>query len=235
VALALQPESQVGTSGSTPHDAGGASDNRGVTAWATVTVVLVSSAITGVAASLITTRMRINYDREESLRTRMLSAADDFSLRATQAANVLYRAVHLVAPEDLLDEEGNYEPDEAARLRDAAEEVRPVIDETRVYLPRVQLLFGLRSPAGTAALQLMGNLGHVAQVLEDEPDVDYMRGVFDKATEANAVFMREARRALVRPSLSDRDVSPAPPTPAPPLNHHEPPHPPRSDNDDPPF
>jgi hypothetical protein len=171
----------------------------------TVLVALASSVAGGFLVWL-TTRMRIEHEREESLRTRMLNAADDYSLRATYAANALHKLVNVVEPEDVETEAGDLDEvvDELAAIKDGCDEARPVVDEARSQLPRVQLLFGADSASGQAALRLISNLTHVIEVLETlPPDIDFARAVFRQATEAHAVFTREARRALLRPSLRD--------------------------------
>jgi hypothetical protein len=51
--------------------------------------------------------MRINFEREESLRSRMLDAADEFSASATRAQSALHGVLIAVPEDDLRDENGN--------------------------------------------------------------------------------------------------------------------------------
>ena len=156
-------------------------------------------------------RMRINFEREESLRGRMLDAADDYSASVTRAGNALHRALHLVPSEDLVNEDGDIELDseEATTLLAAIDETRPIVDEARAHFTRVQLLYGASSAAGKAAFKLIARLSHVLQVLDDL-EVDYAQGVFDEVDEAHYAFTREARRALLSPSLQDPEGAMSP-------------------------
>jgi hypothetical protein len=79
---------------------------RLVSAWITLLVGLAGTAGGALVATYLA-RMRINFAREESLRGRMLDAADDYSASATRAANALHRALHVVPEKDLLDEDGH--------------------------------------------------------------------------------------------------------------------------------
>lgn len=99
-------------------------------AWATVLIALAGTAAGAVVATYVAW-MRINFEREESLRGRMLDAADDFSASATRASNALHRAVNLVPEEDLLDENGlvDYGSDDVERLRSSVDEARILVDE----------------------------------------------------------------------------------------------------------
>lgn len=174
-----------------------------LSAWITLLVGIAGTAGGAVVATYLA-RMRINFEREESLRGRMLDAADDYSASATRAANALHRALHVVPEDGLLDEHRRRDPDseEAKKLLTAIDEARPGVDEARANFTRVQLLVGPTSAAGKAALELIGKLTHVLQVLDDL-EVEYAQGVFDEFGEANWTFMREARRALLSPSLQD--------------------------------
>lgn len=150
-------------------------------------------------------RMRINFEREESLRARMLDAADDYSSSATRAKNALHRAIHLVPADDLLDENGQIDAnsEDAAELRAAIDEARPVVDKARAHFTRVQLLYGTNTASGKAALTLISQLSRVLVIL-DGFEVDYAESVFDEEVrEAHHAFTREARRALLSPSLRD--------------------------------
>jgi hypothetical protein len=181
-----------------------------VPAWATVLIALAGTAAGAVVATYVAW-MRINFEREESLRGRMLDAADDYSSSATRATNALHRAVNLVSEEDLLAEEGgiDYDSEEASRLRAAVDEARVLVDEARAHFARTQLLFGADTPAGRAAFSLIAKMSHVVQAVGDL-EVGYAKGVFPDVPRAHDTFIREARRALLTPSLRDPDAEPLP-------------------------
>lgn len=51
-------------------------------------------------------------------------------------------------------------------------------------------------------MKLIANLSHVVQVLDDL-EIDHAGGVFREVPKAHYTFIREARRALLTPSLRD--------------------------------
>lgn len=148
--------------------------------------------------------MRINFEREESLRSRMLDAADDYSASVSRAANALHRALNVVPEDDLRDENGllDTESVEAVELQVAIDKARPLMDEARAHWTRVTLLFGTVTPAGKAALRLISNLSLTLTVLDDF-EVDHAQGVFEDVGRSHETFARDARRAVLRPSLQD--------------------------------
>jgi hypothetical protein len=178
-------------------------------AWATVTVALASALFGGFLGSLLTTWMRIRHEREEALRARMIEAADEFIRRSIEALNALHRLVHVVEPDDLDINEEIFD-----EIKSHADEVfaaplaesRPLVDETRVHLARVHLLFGSRTETGRAALSLVSNMSFVLQVVGEEPgivDVNLARRTLNKAQAAYDEFALLARVALRRPDLGD--------------------------------
>lgn len=177
--------------------------------WATVLIALASTAAGAVVAWWVAW-MRINFEREESLRSRMLDAADEFSASATRAQNALHFVLNVVPEDDLRDENGNidYTAVEAEKLQQAIDVARPLIDEARAHYTRVTLLFGTVTPAGKAALSLIGDLGHTLQVVDDF-EIDYAQSnVFRNVSRSHELFTREARRAVLRPTLRDPEDAP---------------------------
>src|SRR3954465_12262063 len=134
--------------------------------WGTVLVALAGIVVGAVGAWWVAW-MRINFEREESLRSRMLDAADEFSASATRAQNALHHVLNVVPEDDLRDENGNidYTGDQARKLQEAIDAARPLIDEARAHYARVTLLFGTVTAAGRAALSLIANLSHTLEVV----------------------------------------------------------------------
>ncbi|HEY8792262.1 MAG TPA: hypothetical protein VIL96_05230, partial [Gaiellaceae bacterium] len=62
--------------------------------WAALLIALAGTAA-GAAVAWWVAWMRISFEREESLRSRMLDAADEFSASATRAQNALHRVLHV--------------------------------------------------------------------------------------------------------------------------------------------
>jgi hypothetical protein len=175
-----------------------------VPVWGTVLIALAGIAV-GAVGAWYAAWMRINFEREESLRSRMLDAADEFSASATRAQNALHHALNVVPEEDLRDENGNidYDGDEARKLREANNAARPLVDEARAHYARVTLLFGTLTPAGRAAFSLIANLSHTLEVADDF-ELYYARdSVFKGISRSHELFTREARRAVLQPSLRD--------------------------------
>src|SRR6266496_3101532 len=101
-------------------------------AWATVLVAIAGAAVTGVFTGLLTTRLRIRHEREERLRERMLTAADDFVTGAHQAHRGLWEVLSAEEQASTV----------ADRLPAASELVKVAHDR----LARVKLLFGTDTP-----------------------------------------------------------------------------------------
>lgn len=181
---------------------------RLVPLWAALSIALVSS-VAGAGAATWVARMRINFEREESLRSRMLDAADDFSASVTRASNALHRVLHVVPEDDLRDEQGliDYTAAEVDKLQKAIDAARPLVDEARAHFTRVRLLFGTGTPAGRAALSLIASLSHILQVVDDF-ELGYAQRVFGEAQRAHELFTREARRSVLQPSLHDPEEAP---------------------------
>jgi hypothetical protein len=155
-------------------------------AWATVLVAIAGAAVTGVIAGLLTTRLRIQHEREERLRERMLTAADDFVTGAQQAHRGLWETM-------AAEEQGSTV---AERLPAASELVKVAHDR----LARVKLLFGTDTPAGQAAEATNNELWNYRSALEQEPPASGLAAKANReATAQLNRFTALARAALEEP------------------------------------
>jgi hypothetical protein len=177
-------------------------------AWLTVGVALGSALFGGFVSAWATTRMRIRHEREEALRARMIEAADEFITRSIDALNALHRLVHVVEPEDLDIDEGMYneiKSEADSVFETPLADAQPRVDETRVHLARVHLLFGNKTTSGGAASSLVANIAHVWAVIGDEPgipDVSLARRTLDDAYRAYDDFTTAARDAIRQADLA---------------------------------
>jgi hypothetical protein len=154
-------------------------------AWGTVLVAIAGAAVTGVIAGLLTTRLRIQHEREERLRERMLTAADDFVTGAQQAHRGLWETMSA-------EEQGSRVTD---RLPAASELVKVAHDR----LARVELLFGTETPAGKAADATNNALWKYRSALEQEPPA---MGLAAKSNE-EALTQLNRFTALARAALAE--------------------------------
>jgi hypothetical protein len=154
--------------------------------WATVLIAIGSAALTGVIAGLLTTRLRIQHEREERLRERMLNAADDFATGAQQAHRGLWEALAAEDQGSTIEE----------RLPAASELVKVAHDR----LARVKLLFGTKTPAGRAAEATNNALWNFRSALEAKPpDKELAAKANGEALAELLQFTDEARAALEEP------------------------------------
>jgi hypothetical protein len=152
-----------------------------VSAW--VTVLLTAA---GLVVGALTARWRIQHEREEQLRDRMISAADDFVTGALQAQVALWEA-------------GGAE-ERGSSLEARRPEALRLIAEAHARLARVNLLFGLNTAAGEAATDTINDLWSGRHALESIPPS--REGVLQAsgvALEALNKFTELARNALAEP------------------------------------
>jgi len=125
----------------------------------TALVALVAGALGAGIAGLL----QLRRDRVESLRQRQLDAADEF---AAAASRVLLQVKLLVLdayPKETTETNMERWLREATAVRDRFfDEVREVAG----HVSRVELLFGVKSPASFAALQTIYDLGVMAKSLQ---------------------------------------------------------------------
>lgn len=155
-------------------------------AWATVLVALGASAIGGVLAGLLTTRLQIQHDREEQLRGRMITAADDFVTGSLQAQVGLWEAAAA--------------PDRGSTVAENLPEMLRRLAEAHARLARVKLLFGPESGAGQAAEATINSLWGGRDALQrDPPATGEALQASNRALTDLATFTEKARAALHHP------------------------------------
>jgi hypothetical protein len=113
----------------------------------------------GALGAGITGLLQLQRDRIESLRQRQLDAADEF---AVLASSVLLRVKLLI---DSRPKENTPENVETWKglVRDVRRELLSDVREVAAHAPRVELLFGVASPAGKAAVQAAFDLTEMAR------------------------------------------------------------------------
>ena len=152
-----------------------------VSPW--VTVLLTAA---GLVVGGLTTRWRIRHEREEHLRDRMISAADDFVTGALQAQVALWEA-------------GGAE-ERGSSLEGRRPEALRLIAEAHARVARVNLLFGLNTEAGKAATETINDLWNGRHALESVPPL--REGVLQASSAALEdlnKFSELARSALAEP------------------------------------
>lgn len=165
--------------------------------WAVILVGL-GSAVLG---SLLGTLLTISHERAAEFRSRMLSAADEFSTGAISALQQARNAAGEVWKEDTpLDDETGWFRAEIKGHFDAA---NAAVDDVLAKQARVHFLFGDQSLAGIAAAGVTSQLRNILMALEHRPDSirdhdamsSYSRN-FTSTLEEHEKFNREARIAV---------------------------------------
>lgn len=163
-------------------------------AWATVLVAIGASAVTGVIATLLMTRWRIQHEREEQLRDRMLAAADDFATGALQAQVELWEA--------------GGAPERGSTIEERRPEALRRIAEAHARLARIHVLFGREGDAGNAATETINALWNGRHALERQPpDREAILGASGDALTRLNEFTTAARTGLERPWRLGGDAS----------------------------
>jgi hypothetical protein len=174
--------------------------------WAYLLVGLAGGAV----GSLLTTWMRISYDRGAELRQHMIDAADQFSTATlaalSQARNAAGEIRRSTAPLD------------DAPIKELLDLANDAVDDVLGKQARVHLLFGDESDAGVAATAIGTRLRNLGGVLDQSPDSvrdhearsTYSR-YFDDVREQHTKFNRAALAALEQTwvSRSVRRLSPS--------------------------
>lgn len=164
-------------------------------AWITVIVAIVSG--------LAGTMLRISHDRGAELRTRMLNAADEFSIAVVAALSRMRSTAGEVsrAPRfPLVDRETESYTD---AFQTELDEVNDAVADTLEKLARVHLLFGDLSHTGRTATAIVDHLRNMDMALNHRPDsirnpderVQYNENT-ERAVVNHGDFNRAALRAL---------------------------------------
>jgi hypothetical protein len=150
----------------------------------TALVALVAGALGAGIAGLL----QLRRDRIEALRQRQLDAADAF---AATASRVLLQVKLLFDTYPREKTEANLEK----FRRDARELMAGLLSEVRevaAHTPRVELLFGVESPASVAALQTAFDLTQMASALQQPVNEEAFTWAFDLAASSALRFHDEA-------------------------------------------
>jgi len=168
--------------------------------WVTILVAVIA----GVGGGLLATMMRISYERGAELRTRMVDAADEFSVAVVAARQRMRTLAGLILsempPRPVVDAAtGWYTQDFLARTDPANAD----IDQVLATLSRVHLLFGDLSVAGIAGTAIEHHLRLMYSSITVRPDSLRNHDVFARysrnfeAVQAQAeAFNRAALDAL---------------------------------------
>jgi hypothetical protein len=125
--------------------------------------LVIIGAVSGLVGALLTTLVRASHEREEAHRARLIAAADDLVTSILKATDALRPFLP-----------GKPVPEDRAA---ASEEALRLADEAFARVARVQLLFGIESQAGQAAVRMIGGVQDAAFALDDPAAVDRGAGV----------------------------------------------------------
>jgi len=157
----------------------------------TIAVALLSSVVGGAGGALLATMLRIGHERQERLRERMLTAADDFAIGVQQAGMALREA---------RSHEGDVHP--AGTVLPTTAEARRCVGEVEARLARIRLLFGEFTAACDAAERVDEGLEVQIEALQPRwltPTEEQLEQAMEDTWEGLRAFNREALRALRRP------------------------------------
>ncbi len=163
--------------------------------------------VAGALGAGITGLLQLRRDRIETLRQRQLDAADAF---ASLLSEVLLK-VRLI-----LDSYPKEPEDDAAmeRWRKKGGKIRDAlldqVPEVAAHAPRVELLFGVASPAATAAVQAVYDLSVMAQALRPPISVEAFSWGFKLAAGSALRFHDEAHNVVAAPWWRSRRHKPLP-------------------------
>jgi hypothetical protein len=156
---------------------------------------IVVGLLAGTIGAGVTGLLQIRRDRFDRLRERQLTAADDF---ATAASEVFIR---LTARMEALPEAESEEQKREwlEQLTAALRESRKELHEATGRLPRIELLFGVESPAASAAVNLMNHLHRMSLELQKEDvEVEVFTREWKAAADASSRFNSEAHLVLAQ-------------------------------------
>jgi hypothetical protein len=172
--------------------------------WAYLLVGLAGGAI----GSLLTTWMRISYDRGAELRLRMIEAADQFSTGTLEALARIRNAAGEIRKDAAPLDDGSWWREDIREVLDAGNDA---VDDLLAKQARVHLLFGDQSDAGVAATAIGVRLRNLNGTLEQRPDsirdhntMSAYSRYFDEVREQHATVNSAALAALKQTWWSQR-------------------------------
>ncbi|MEX2646088.1 MAG: hypothetical protein WD249_07500 [Gaiellaceae bacterium] len=172
-------------------------------------IALVSALGGGVVGTLLSTILRISYEREAELRSRMLEAADEFVRAFTAAEETIHAALVKVAPAALV--AGRPMSDELReKMREEVEERRreatAAFRAASAARPRIALLFGVNSESAGHAETAIRTVGEALVRVMQADDLtevganamwETTRSFLERSSDRLADFSRAARAAIV--------------------------------------
>lgn len=160
-------------------------------------VVALLVAVVGLAAGLIGTYVRISFERGAEIRTRMLDAADDFVTAMTSAQDEVFNASLPVigwAHAWQGSPEGKLRSDYDDKAQEAFEAGSAAWRTANERVPRIRLLFGVDSPASSAAERASDEIGEAVLRLAEVRGMADDGATLGDADEAHRVSSEVATR-----------------------------------------
>jgi hypothetical protein len=143
--------------------------------------------VAGAVGAGLTGLLQLRRDRIETLRQRQLDAADAFAAAASRVLLQVKLFVEL--------------PDEKTERRLQTPEVRAAlinnVREVAAHSPRIELLFGVKSPTSVAALQATYDLTEMARALQPVNEKMF-KAFYDLGAGAALRFHDEANAVVAR-------------------------------------
>jgi hypothetical protein len=174
--------------------------------WATVLVSVGSALLGGAAGGIIVRFMQSRHERAEAWRDRLVPAADDFATGVLQAILAVRDTIGVVH-DKVSDQDLEVDPDKRVvsildlpEVQESHAELARRIDEVHARLARVQLLFGVQSPAGKAAGECILALRRAGRHLSDWPQPEWEEAtrVLDEVRVLHEAFAEAALAATRR-------------------------------------
>jgi hypothetical protein len=163
--------------------------------------------LAGALGAGITGLLQLRRDRIETLRQRQLDAADTFASALSHALLKVTLILDSYPKDPKEDESMERWRNEAGQLRDG---LLRQVPEVAAHAPRVELLFGVQSPAAVAAVQAATDLAVMARALRPPIDVETYAWGFKLAAGSALRFHDEAHNVIAAPWWRRRRHKPLP-------------------------
>jgi hypothetical protein len=154
----------------------------------TAVVALIAGALGAGIAGLL----QLRRDRVETLRQRQLDAADAFAA-ATARVLLQVKLVLDTHPKQTTEPRIDKWREDASEIVGA---LRREVQEVAAHTPRVELLFGVKSPASVAALQTTFDLTEMANALQPPVNEEAFAWAYKLAAAAALRFHDEANMVV---------------------------------------